>query len=455
MSRVVSVLVAAVVLAVLPVSPWRHRADRSRTCGRPAAADLVTATYTSTFDVCTSSGYRGWFPYANEVPASQPCREDDNTLTYVGELEDDSGTQVGTDTFTPSFTRTKDLPVRHAGRRGSTCSRSTCIRRRRRLRRRLRRRPRLPRRRPKADQGRRGPSDDDRRGPFARPRRALRDRYGSRFARSTLTRACHRLSTTKVRCRVAWRKKPFRYRGTVTMWNDPHDAESSSSTGPRSSAPGARRLKPSGGGGAACRRPPPRRARPSTRDRVAELLEVGQRVVVAEQAEVQPAVVGDDRDRERVLGQERDREDLHLAAEHVQRELRPGHVRDEQVEQPRREVAAATAWRGSSAGRSPAARDDLGAHGPAWTPSGRSSRRGRCAAAPPGRRCRPAAARASTVIGLPAACSSSRAQRHGHQRAQLQPLGAHAAQAQPVVQAAGDRGQHDVVDGAAETSLTA
>jgi hypothetical protein len=55
---------------------------------------------------------------------------------------------------------------------------------------------------------------------------ALRDRYGSRFARSTLTRACQRLSTTKVRCRVAWRKKPFRYRGTVTLWNDPDDAES-------------------------------------------------------------------------------------------------------------------------------------------------------------------------------------------------------------------------------------
>jgi hypothetical protein len=40
-----------------------------------------------------------------------------------------------------------------------------------------------------------------------------------------------------------------------------------------------------------------------------------------------------------VLGQERDREDGgHLAALDVERELRAGHVRDEQVEEDRREV---------------------------------------------------------------------------------------------------------------------
>ena len=52
--------------------------------------------------------------------------------------------------------------------------------------------------------------------------------------------------------------------------------------------------------------------------------DVGQRVVVAEQAEVHLAVVGHDRDRQRVvLGQERDGEDvLELAAAHVERELR-------------------------------------------------------------------------------------------------------------------------------------
>ena len=46
-----------------------------------------------------------------------------------------------------------------------------------------------------------------------------------------------------------------------------------------------------------------------------------------------------------------------------------------------------------------------------------------------------------------------RADRDRHQRAQLEPLGAHAARAQPAAQAAGDDGQHDVVDGAAERVL--
>ena len=55
-----------------------------------------------------------------------------------------------------------------------------------------------------------------------------------------------------------------------------------------------------------------------------EHLDVLHRVVVAEQAEVDAAVVGHDRDGEGVvLGQEGDGEDvLELAAEHVERDLR-------------------------------------------------------------------------------------------------------------------------------------
>ena len=74
-------LLAAIVLASLPgvavAAPGGSITDVRPT----GSGGLVTATYTSTFDVCTESGYCGWFPYANEVPASQPCREDDNTLT--------------------------------------------------------------------------------------------------------------------------------------------------------------------------------------------------------------------------------------------------------------------------------------------------------------------------------------------------------------------------------------
>ena len=65
--------------------------------------------------------------------------------------------------------------------------------------------------------------------------------------------------------------------------------------------------------------------------------DVGQRVEVAEQAEVHLAVVGHDRDRQGVVfGQEGDGNRLqHFAPQHVQRELRPGHVGDDQVEQAR------------------------------------------------------------------------------------------------------------------------
>src|SRR3954449_12480165 len=57
-------------------------------------------------------------------------------------------------------------------------------------------------------------------------------------------------------------------------------------------------------------------------------VDVGHRVVVGEQAEVDLAVVAHDRDRQRVvLGQEGDRHDLlHLASEQVERELRTRHV---------------------------------------------------------------------------------------------------------------------------------
>ena len=105
-------------------------------------------------------------------------------------------------------------------------------------------------------------------------------------------------------------------------------------------------------------------------ERLAQLLEIGHRVVVAEQAEVHPAVVGHDRDGQRlVLGQERDREQvLELAPEHVERELRPGHVRHEQVEQPRRELQPRRLGEDRRRRQRLQAGDDLGARRPAWSP---------------------------------------------------------------------------------------
>jgi hypothetical protein len=53
----------------------------------------------------------------------------------------------------------------------------------------------------------------------------LKRRYHTHFTRrhGTFTRSCHRLTVQKVRCRVVWKYKTYRYSGTVDMWNDPSD----------------------------------------------------------------------------------------------------------------------------------------------------------------------------------------------------------------------------------------
>jgi hypothetical protein len=57
--------------------------------------------------------------------------------------------------------------------------------------------------------------------------RILRRDYGSRFKnRRHFRRSCFRYTTEKVRCKVRWDWRSFRYRGSVTMRNDPADADS-------------------------------------------------------------------------------------------------------------------------------------------------------------------------------------------------------------------------------------
>ena len=107
-------------------------------------------------------------------------------------------------------------------------------------------------------------------------------------------------------------------------------------------------------------------------------LEVGHRVVVAEQPEAEPAVVGHDRDPERGVERQRDLrvERAQPAALQVERELRPGHVRHDEVEealaglQPRRPGRAPSAPRTRSAASAPRRRP------PGRTPSARPSPRG-------------------------------------------------------------------------------
>ena len=144
---------------------------------------------------------------------------------------------------------------------------------------------------------------------------------------------------------------------------------------------------------------------------------------------------------------------MHLAAPHVQGQLRPGHVGDDQVEQPRREVQP----RGLREDRRRREALHTGQHLGANRLLGllqavhrrldRAQPRDRVADVD---RQRPAhhgdavAEVALLVLGP---------RRHRDQRAQLQPLGAHAARVQPVAQRAADDGQDHVVDGAAERVL--
>ena len=91
----------------------------------------------------------------------------------------------------------------------------------------------------------------------------------------------------------------------------------------------------------ACPEPRPGRARRAVQrgDRpfqvVGDRVELGQRVVVAEQPEAEVAVVAHHGDAERLArGERHDRvQPAQFAAEQVERELRPGHVGDDEVEE--------------------------------------------------------------------------------------------------------------------------
>ena len=123
-----------------------------------------------------------------------------------------------------------------------------------------------------------------------------------------------------------------------------------------------------------------------------EQLEVRQRVEVGVEAERERAVVAHDRDPQReVLRERHHRVDrAHAAAEHVERELRAGHVRDDEVEvalarlQPR---GLRHHGRRREAGQ---LRQQAARRPPGGTPSAPPSRRARARAARPGRSRRPA-----------------------------------------------------------------
>src|SRR3954447_7785482 len=75
-------------------------------------------------------------------------------------------------------------------------------------------------------------------------------------------------------------------------------------------------------------------------DPVRDDLEVPQRVEIGQQAEVDAAVVGHDRHEQGLVRRQEANGEyvLELAAEDVERDLRTRDVRDDEVEEPRREV---------------------------------------------------------------------------------------------------------------------
>lgn len=60
--------------------------------------------------------------------------------------------------------------------------------------------------------------------------KTLRHEYPSQFSGRSLMRSCGRARDGRVRCHVAWRRWPFAYAGTVTLWYSESDAAARDAT---------------------------------------------------------------------------------------------------------------------------------------------------------------------------------------------------------------------------------
>jgi hypothetical protein len=158
----------------------------------------VRATFTTTSTTCTSIGYCGWSPFATEVGPGRSCTPVDDV--YTGDHENDPGTQSDTDTFYPSATSIR-LCLYIYGPDGVN--------------------------RLVAQHDYSGPPPD----PPLKVREArsalpgiLKREFHSHFThRKHYARSCARWSAQKVRCTVRWDWTKWRYRGAVSMRNDPDD----------------------------------------------------------------------------------------------------------------------------------------------------------------------------------------------------------------------------------------
>ena len=100
-SRATALAFAAAALLVFPSGALG--ASGSITNIHADGDGTVSATYTTNMDICTKSGYCGWFPHAYQVPAAEGCRVDDSHIAYVGDNRSTSGSQTQTDPFYPAY----------------------------------------------------------------------------------------------------------------------------------------------------------------------------------------------------------------------------------------------------------------------------------------------------------------------------------------------------------------
>ena len=177
-----------------PSSPSGGSISGSISNVQAVSGGRVSATYTTSFSLCDASGYCGWYAHAWQLPASQPCSEDDSHLTYVGDLHRTSGTETETDTFTPAFAGAIRICLYAHQASAEHLVAETVF-------------------------------TPTRTFSVARAqnevRRALTRRFGSRFTSGRgYRRSCSRRSSLRVRCAVSWRYARNRYKGTVTVWVD-------------------------------------------------------------------------------------------------------------------------------------------------------------------------------------------------------------------------------------------
>jgi hypothetical protein len=186
-------------------------------------SSIVSATYTSTSTGCDTDGFCGWYPHAWDVAASSACFVDLSQVAYVGDYLPNPGTQTATDDFYPRFNPTR-ICLYINGPFGETFLADYVYTA-----------PATP---PPTGTPTPTPTPTANPEPSVPPLKigearsrlpsVLREQYGRRYTsrRGPLKMSCYRLSSEKVRCRVGWNTRRYRYSGNATMWNDPDHPDS-------------------------------------------------------------------------------------------------------------------------------------------------------------------------------------------------------------------------------------